>query len=76
MDATEARYGIPDIDLPWSCGGTVNPSCFAGHQLVVLFLPTDPGQGRAEFMSYDKLAGELAGSDAWYLVIGDEIHLQ
>ena len=34
-------FGVPNIDLPWSCGGTVNPSCFAGHQLLVLFLPTD-----------------------------------
>ena len=75
MLASQLNFGIPNIDLPWSCGGTVNPSCFAGHQLVVLFLPKDPRQQRIEFESYDQLAGEFAGSDAWFLVIGDETHV-
>jgi len=72
MLATELNFGIPNIDLPWSCGGTVNPSCFAGHQLLVLFLPTDESQQAAEFESYEKLADELGGTDAWFLVIGTE----
>jgi peroxiredoxin len=36
MSATR-NYGIPDIELPLPKGGTVNPSDFAGHELVVLF---------------------------------------
>ena len=76
MLTTRLKYGIPDIELSWSCGGSVNPSCFAGHQLVVLFLPQDRDQQRAEFESYDKLAEELSGTDAWFLVIGDETHIE
>ena len=75
MLGTQLKFGIPDVTLAWSCGGTVNPSCFAGHQLLVLFLPKDPEQQRAEFESYDRLAGELSGTDAWFLVIGDETHV-
>lgn len=70
MLASKLNFGIPDVDLTWSCGGTVNPSCFAGHQLVVLFLPTDPERQAAELSSYEKHADDFAGSDAWFLVIG------
>ena len=70
MLAGKLNFGIPDIDLTWSCGGTVNPSCFAGHQLAVLFLPTDPRRQAKEFGSYEKHADDFAGSDAWFLVIG------
>jgi peroxiredoxin len=70
MLATRLNYGIPDIDLPWSCGGMVNPSCFAGHQLLVLFLPTDEARQAAEFKSYEGLADELSGTDAWFLAVG------
>jgi hypothetical protein len=72
MLATELNFGIPNIDLPWSCGGTVNPGCFAGHPLLVLFLPTDQAQQAAEFQRYDRLADDLAGTDAWFLVVGTE----
>lgn len=72
MLATQLNFGIPDVDLPWSCGGTVNPSCFVGHQLLVLFLPADEGRQAAELDSYAKLAEELVDTDAWFLVIGSE----
>lgn len=72
MPTAELNFGIPDIDLSWSCGGRVNPSCFAGHQLVVLFLPEDGAAAAAELESYDRLADEFAGIDAWYLVIGKD----
>lgn len=72
MLASELNFGTPNVDLPWSCGGTVNPSCFVGHQLLVLFLPTDDRQQAAEFKSYEKLADELAATDSWFLVIGTE----
>ena len=70
MLAGKLNFGIPDVDLTWSCGGTVNPSCFAGHQVAVLFLPTDPQRQAEEFRSYEKLGDDFAGSDAWFLVIG------
>jgi len=70
MLASELKFGIPDIDLQWTCGGSVNPSCFAGHQLLVLFLPTDVRRQSAEFDSYEKLSDEIAGTDAWFLVVG------
>lgn len=72
MLAAELNFGIPNIDLPWSCGGTINPGCFAGHQLLVLFLPSDERAQAAEFESYKKLADDLAGTDAWLLLIGTE----
>jgi len=70
MVATELKFGVPDVDLTWSCGGTVNPSCFVGHQLFVLFLPTDQERQAAELKSYDAQADAFAGTDAWFLVIG------
>ena len=70
MLANELNFGIPNVQLPWSCGGTVNPSCFVGHQLVVLFLPVDPRHVTAELDSYDARADEFGGSDAWFLAIG------
>ena len=56
MLAARLNFGIPNVDLPLGCGGTVNPSCFAGHQLVVLFLPADATKRVAEFESYDGLS--------------------
>lgn len=70
MDS-ELNFGIPDIELKWSCNGTVNPSCFAGHQLVVLFLPTDASQQTAELAAYEELAACFAETDAWFLRVGE-----
>ena len=70
MLANQLNFGIPNVELQWSCGGTVNPGCFAGHQLVVLFLPVDPRQLAEELDSYAACADEFGGSDAWFLAIG------
>jgi hypothetical protein len=70
MVASELTFGVPDVDLTWSCGGTVNPSCFVGHQLFVLFLPADQERQASELKSYDALADQFARTDAWFLVIG------
>ena len=72
MLASELRFGIPDLDLQWTCGGSVNPSCFAGHQLLVLFLPVDERQQAAEFESYEQRSDELSGTDAWFLVVAPQ----
>jgi hypothetical protein len=69
MLARELKFGIPNLDLQWTCGGTVNPSCFAGHQLLVLFLPVDERQQSDEFHSYEQVSDELSGTDAWFLVV-------
>lgn len=69
MLASELKFGIPDLDLQWTCGGTVNPSCFAGHQLLVLFLPLDERQQAAELDSYERLSNQLSGTDSWLLVV-------
>lgn len=76
MVTTQLNYGIPDVDLALNCGGSVNPSCFAGHQLVVLFLPEDAKRQVAELETYEKLADELLGTDAWFLVIADRPPVQ
>jgi peroxiredoxin len=72
MLAGHLNFGIPDVDLPLRGGGTVNPSCFAGHQLVVLFLPADATQRAEEFESYDGLSNELSHTDAWFVVVASE----
>jgi peroxiredoxin len=69
----ELNFGIPNVQLPWSSGGTVNPSCFAGHQLVVLFLPADPALQTAELASYERVAADAAGTDAWLLAVGENL---
>lgn len=72
MDS-ELTFGIPDIELPWNRGGTVKPSCFAGHQLIVLFLPADAGQQAAELAAYEELAADFAETDAWFLSVGGNL---
>lgn len=62
-------FGIPDIDLVRSCGGKVNPSHFVGHQLVVLFLPTDPHERAIELEQYQRLAQAFADVDGWLLAV-------
>lgn len=72
MPTRELNFGIPDLTLEWSCGGTVNPSGFAGHQLVVLFLPLGKREAAAELASYEGCAHEFANFDTWFLPIAQE----
>ena len=69
MLASELNFGVPDLDLNWTCGGTVNPSCFVGHPLVVLFLPVAMEEAVAELESFDAVSEEFFGLDAWCLVV-------
>lgn len=62
-------YGIPDIELPLSEGGTVNPSDFAGHELVVLFCPLDRVAAGRELADYDRYADQLSYNDAWMIAV-------
>jgi peroxiredoxin len=69
MLGSDLNFGIPDIDLTWTCGGTVNPSCFAGHQLVVLFLPLEAAEAALEMETYDKLSNEFPDVDSFCLAV-------
>ena len=72
MIVEELSRPVPDIEFSWTCGGTVNPRCFVGHQLLVLFLPERMEDAAAELAAYDALADEFAGFDAWFLVVGND----
>lgn len=66
------KFGIPDIDLTCSPELSVNPSTFAGHQLVALFCPTDAEGGAREIEAYAKHSCEFAAEDAWILAFADQ----
>lgn len=69
MNGTHLKYGIPDIELPRLTGGSVNPACFAGHPLVVVFCPVDR-TGEAEALQHHATyASDLASYDAWLITI-------
>lgn len=70
--SAKINYAIPDIDLPLPKGGTVNPSDFAGHELVVLFCPLDPVAAAQEVADYDRLGDQLSYNDAWMIAICDD----
>ena len=63
-------YGIPDIDLPLAKGGIVNPSDFAGHELVVLFCPLDRRAAERELADYNRNADQFSYDDAWMIAVG------
>ncbi|HEU4956537.1 MAG TPA: hypothetical protein VFT40_02795 [Sphingomicrobium sp.] len=69
MMRDKQAYGIPDIELAGQHGGTVNPSNFAGHDLVVLFCPADPLAAAKELASYNALADALAYNDAFMVAV-------
>lgn len=64
------RGGIPDIALLRDDGGCVNPSQFAGHDLVVLFPPAGKPEAAKEFEDFCALADCLAYNDAYLIAIG------
>jgi hypothetical protein len=69
--STKPNYGIPDIELPLTKGGTVNPTDFAGHELVVLFCPLDRVAAEREMADYNRQADQLSYNDAWMIAVGD-----
>jgi hypothetical protein len=54
------------MDLPRVGGGTVNPSAFAGHVLVVLFCPASAPKGAEDFADP---GCALSAYDGWLLRI-------
>lgn len=66
-------FVIPDISLPSPKGSTVNPSFFAGHELVVLFCPSDSAGAEKELADYNRHTDQLAYNDAWMVAVCDAI---
>jgi hypothetical protein len=66
------RYGVPDVEFGCAKGGTLNPSKFVGHQLLVLFLPTAEEAAVRELQSYSELARDFAENDAWLMGVAHE----
>ena len=58
-------YGIPDLELT----DGVNPSDFAGHDLVMLFCPDDTEAAAQELADYNALADQLAYNDAYMVAV-------
>jgi len=72
MNAAELKFGIPDIDLGCISGTRINPSSFAGHELIVLFCPSDANAAAREIAAYHRYSIEFANRDAWLLTFADE----
>lgn len=64
-------YGVPDIQLPGP-SGQVNPSDFAGHDLIVLFCPADKDDAARELADYNGLTHQLAFNDAYMVAVCDK----
>lgn len=77
MSVAHLRFGIPDIDLPRIGGGTVNPSAFAGHVLVVVFCPDAAEIEAAERSQYERLSPSLSACGGWLVTVSEsemEVH--
>ena len=70
--STKPNYGIPDIELPLPKGGTVNPTDFIGHELVVLFCPSDRTAAARELEDYNRHADQFSYNDAWMIAVCDD----
>src|SRR4029079_19223657 len=66
------RFGIPDIELSCDSGTKVNPASFAGHELIVLFCPTDAAEAGQEIAAYRKHCADFVARDAWLLTFADQ----
>lgn len=69
MTADPLNYGIPDVALARVGGGSVNPSYFVGHPLVVVFCPVDQAAEAHELREFAKRACQLVSYDAWLITI-------
>jgi peroxiredoxin len=72
MNSPALRFGIPDVELRCASGITVNPSSFAGHELIVLFCPADPAEAARELGSYRSRSADFVDEDAWVVAISEE----
>lgn len=72
MTTVALKFGIPDIGLTCGEGRTINPSAFAGHELVVVFCPRNAEQASHELDAYRKHAADFVERDTWILAFGEE----
>jgi hypothetical protein len=72
MATLNLKFGIPDIELGCASGTKINPSSFAGHELIVLFCPADSSQAAQEIAAYQRHRDEFASRDAWLLTFADD----
>jgi peroxiredoxin len=63
--------GLPDIRLVGRKGQEVNPRDFAGHELIVLFCPSDLEAAKRELAEYNSMADALAYNDAYMIALCD-----
>lgn len=70
----QLNFGIPDIELSCSSGIKVNPASFAGHELIVLFVPRDSPE--QEIAAYRHHCDEFVKRGAWLLVFADDCNAQ
>ena len=68
----DLRFGIPDIDLGCTSGMRINPTSFAGHDLIVLFYPLDSADAAQEISAYRRHGAELVKRDAWLLTFAEQ----
>lgn len=61
--------GLPDVELAGADGASLNPSYFAGHDLVVLFCPADRQAAAQELADYNALTDALAYNDAYMVAV-------
>lgn len=71
MASTTLKFGMPDIDLGCASGRKINPSSFAGHELIALFCPLDLDAAAQEIAAYRQHCAEFAQHDAWLLTFVD-----
>lgn len=71
MSPVELKFGIPDLELDCRSGKSINPSDFAGHELVALFCPLDPAAASAEIAAWRRRSSELVKRDAWLLTFAE-----
>lgn len=69
MSTTRLRFGIPDIELPRTEGGKVNPGWFAGNVFIVVFCPNAPDAEASELSDYSKRGCDLNKYGAWLLTV-------
>lgn len=69
MASVGFKFGIPNVELRCASGDSINPSSFAGHELIVLFSPLDPVAAEREIASYRRHCAEFVQRDAWLLAI-------
>lgn len=72
MASIELRFGIPNIEVGAASGLRINPSSFAGHELIVLFCPTDPDGAAQELAAYRAHNTDFVERDAWLLAFAGD----